>query len=192
MSLVDLTTSNTLSNTATTGQSTTTGNNNLSGNQSQANVYTPQQLGLQNLAAGNTVGLLDQTKLGPSGVNPAMAQYANMLYRQNVAPTIAANLGPGSPAIAGGQQQLNLGLAAMAGQQDFQNRLAAIGLADQAAYNPVGVNATSAQQGAQTQTTNNALNSQTNQHFNQVGVDGGALLDLGQSTLQGLAGWFMQ
>lgn len=185
MSLIDTTTGNINSSTTQSGSSNQLGS--TTQQQVQGNVYNGQQLGLQGLANGFIGNMLMQ---GGNG-NQAMADYANYNFSKYEEPKMANTFGAGSPNIQGARQEMNLGLAAQAGQQQFQQQLGAYDAAQRYATLPQGQ--VMSQSGTQAQNTIQNQNTAQQQHSSQVSLDGGALLDLGGSmTLQGLAGGFLR
>lgn len=184
MSLLDYTTGSTNNTTNQIGNTTQTQAS--TAGRTDANVYSGQQTGIQGLAGNFIATMLQNNGQAPVDPNPANAAYANYLFNKNVAPKIAAANGPNSPALWGAQQELNLALAAQASQQAQQGALSALQAAQQYGFTPQGTvsNQASSQAGNGIQ----VLNSNVDQRTKQTTIDGGGLLDAGQSTLQGLAG----
>lgn len=185
MSLIDTTTGNINSTGMQVGTQNQVGT--TSQQQSQMNVYNPQQMGLQGLANGFIANMMQN---GGNG-NQAMGDYANYMFSKYQVPDMAHQFGAGSPNIEGARQEMNLGLAAQAGQQSFNQGLAAYDAAQRYAYTPQGVTGT--QTGTQLSNGTSATATNQNQKSSQVAIDGGGLLDLGGAlTLQGLAGGFLK
>lgn len=106
--------------------------------------------------------------------NPQMADYANLLFQRNVAPTLAGQYGVGSPQIGNRLTELQLGLAAQAQQQAPQTAINAFSALSNYATKPMGETGTSSQNTSTNQ--NSSQNVSTNQH--QEGTDLSDLLSI--------------
>jgi hypothetical protein len=169
MSLFNFTDTNQTS-TSTGGQQAT-----QTGAASNANNYqfNPGQQALQGSLNGfaNDIQNGDFSNFMP---NPQMADYANMLFQRNEAPTLAGQYGMGSPQIGNRLNELQLGLAAQAQQQAPQTAINAFSALSNYATKPMGETGTSNQNTASNQNT--SQNVATTQH--QEGTDLSQLLSI--------------
>lgn len=146
------------------------------------NQYTAGQTALQNLATSQLGNyFMSNGNISPTwGVPQAVWDQSNYMFQRDQAPQLAAQFGAGSPVIGARQNELNLGLAAIAGQQMHQNFMGALSPLLNAAYQPVGTqsfnNNTQNQQSQMQQQQNQNLNSNTD--TTQVGttINPGGLL----------------
>lgn len=147
------------------------GQTNTANQASQLPVFTQGQENLQ----GQAGSLMNQILTGDTsqfGLPQATYDAAFANFNNYQAPQLAAQYGSGSPAIGAAQQNLQLQLAGMAGQQQTSNALGAFNSAAQYAFQPVGQNAASV--GAQNQTMLN--NGTQNTNTNTTSTDIGGLL----------------
>jgi len=124
------------------------------------------------------------------GLPQSVWDAANFNYKQNTEPLIAAQQGSGNTAaLNSGQEQLNLGLASLSGQQQWSNYLNSNSQGINAAFNPLGntTNQTSNQTSAQVGQTTQNTNSQSASSTYNPGAAVGSLLAILGNTIQSSA-----
>lgn len=111
----------------------------------QRNQYTAGQQLLQDQSTAFISNLLSGGS-APASMGLPQSAYDAAFYNLNKyqIPQLSAQFGAGSPAINSAMQELNLNLAALAGQNSMSNSLSAYNLAAEYSLRPVGSNEQSA------------------------------------------------
>lgn len=133
----------------------------------QQNRFTPQQQQMQGQALSGLSGLLSgQSAPQSMGLPQSSWDYAVYQWNKVNAPTLAAQHGAGSPAMAGSLNELLMGLASESGKMAMSNTLNAYNVGAEYAFKPVGQD-----EGEQNNMLRNRTLNQT-----ETGIDyGGAL-----------------
>jgi len=147
------------------------------------NRFTGAQEAMQNQALGGLSGILSGGSITENfGLPQSVRDAAWFDFNKYQAPMLATQYGAGSPAIQSAQQELNLKLAAMSGQQGMSNALNAYRTGLEYAFKPTGV------QEEREAEMNRLRTGQITE--NSSGMDWGAALDLALSLVQSPAPTF--
>lgn len=144
--------------------------------QQQTSLFSPEQQNLQALASKVGGQALSTGQLpGNYGISQQAFDAMDQNFNQNIAHTLAAQYGPGSPVIGGTFANMNAQLAATLGQEQFSNFNNLFNEIGNFAQRPAGSAADSS--AATSQSGNSGFS------YNQTNTSEATLPDIAQSSL---------